>query len=109
MKFNIKKQAPEVVGLAVGGIGAGYVTKFVPVGNEKIKAAAPLLIGVLLSGQKGILGSIGKGMIAAGGANLAKTFGIGGVDTTTLIGEIDEFEIEGMDDTDFSASGESEF
>jgi hypothetical protein len=109
MKLNIKKQAPEILGLAVGGIGAGYVTKLVPVGNEKIKAAAPLLIGVLLSGQKGILGSVGKGMIAAGGANLAKTFGIGGVDTTTLIGEIDEFEIEGMDDVDFSNSGESEF
>jgi hypothetical protein len=48
-------------------------------------------------------------MIAAGGANLAKSFGIGGVNPTTLIGEIDEFEIEGMDDVDFSASGESDF
>jgi hypothetical protein len=102
MLKNIKKQAPEIIGLAVGGIGAGYVTKFVPVGNDRIKAAAPLLVGILLSGQKGILSSIGKGMIAAGGANLAKTFGIGGVSNSTLIGEIDTFESEPLDGVEFT-------
>ena len=102
MLKNIKKQAPEILGLTVGGIGAGYVTKFVPIGNDRLKAAAPLLVGILLSGQKGILASVGKGMIAAGGANLAKTFGIGGVGPSTLIGEIDTFETDGLDGVEFS-------
>lgn len=101
MKLNIKKQMPEVLGLAVGSIGAGYVGKIVPIGNEKIKAALPLLAGIFLSGQKGMIGSVGKGMIAAGAANLAKTFGIGGVGPNTLIGEIDTFEVEGLDTVDF--------
>jgi hypothetical protein len=102
MKLNIKKQAPEVVGLAVGGIGAGYVTKLIPLGNDKLKAAVPLLVGIFLSGQKGIIGSVGKGMIAAGGANLARTFGIGGVGPSTLIGEIEEFEVDNLSGVEFT-------
>lgn len=90
MKLNLKKQAPEVLGLTVGGIGASYVTKLIPLGNDRIKAAAPILVGLLLSGQKGILSAVGKGMIAAGGSNLARTFGIGGVGQSVMIGEIEE-------------------
>lgn len=109
MKLNLKKQAPEVLGLAVGGIGAGYVGKFLPIGNEKIKAAAPLILGVLLSGQKGILSAVGKGMIAAGGANLARTFGIGGTNAPTLIGEIEDFEVSGIDDNVILGNNEANY
>lgn len=108
MKVNIKKQMPEVLGLSVGAIGASYVTKLVPVGNEKIKAALPLLAGIFLSGQKGMVGAVGKGMIAAGAQSLAKTFGIGGVGPNTLIGEIDTFEVEGLDRVNFD-SNEAEY
>lgn len=108
MKLNIKKQMPEVFGLSVGAIGSGYVTKLLPIGNEKIKAAAPLLLGIFLSQQKGIIGHAGKGMIAAGAANLAKSFGIGAVGPNVLIGEIDEFTVNGIEDGSSVTLGNSE-
>lgn len=98
MKLNIKKELPNVAGLAIGGIATGYVNKFVPISNPKIKAAVPMVLGLLLSGQKGIAGNIGKGMIATGAANLAAGFGIGAVDST-VIGEVTMEDIEGIDST----------
>lgn len=77
MKLNLKKSVGQVPGLVVGGVAANYVGKLVPIENETIKSAAPLVVGILLLGQKGMLASVGAGMVAAGGANLAKSFGIG--------------------------------
>lgn len=96
MKLNIKKTLPDAAGLAVGGILTGYVNKFVPISNPKIKAGVPLLAGILLAGQKGIAGNIGRGMIAVGAANLASGFGIGAVDST-VIGEIELEDLSGVD------------
>lgn len=97
---NIKKQLPEIAGLAIGGVATGYLDKVIPVQNDKIKAAAPLIVGVLLSGQKGMAGNIGKGMIAVGATKLAASFGIGAVDDT-IIGEVevDIDDMNGVDDT----------
>ena len=55
-----------------------------------------------------MVGAVGKGMIAAGAQSLAKTFGIGGVGPNTLIGEIDTFEVEGLDSVNFD-SNEAEY
>jgi len=79
-KLNLKKSVTEGAGLIVGGIGANYVTKFVPIQNESIKSAIPIVAGLFLMGQKGMLSQVGAGMIAVGGSNLAKSFGIGDVD-----------------------------
>jgi hypothetical protein len=96
MKLNLKKQLPDVAGLALGGIGTGYLNKVVPIANPKIKAAIPLVVGLLLSGQKGIAGNVGKGMIAVGAANLAANFGIGAVDRT-IIGEVEINDLPEVD------------
>lgn len=103
MKFNIKKSLPDAAGLAVGGIATGYVNKFVPIANQKIKAAVPLVVGLLLAGQKGIAGNIGKGMIAVGAANLASGFGIGAVDNT-IIGEVVIDDLDAVDSTMLSGT-----
>ena len=81
---NITKQIPDILGLGGGAVAASYLTSKLPIGNEKIKQAAPILVGLFLSPKKGIMGSVGKGMIAAGAANLARSFGIGDPDTVMI-------------------------
>ena len=98
MKMNIKKTAMDSAALIAGAVGAGYITKFVPVQNEKVKAAAPILVGMFLMNQKGPLANVGMGLVAAGGANLAKSFGIGEIgDMGDIAGILDEMNIHGND------------
>lgn len=99
MKLNLKKSVGQVPGLVVGGVAANYVGKLIPIENETVKSAAPLVLGILLLGQKGMLASVGAGMVSAGGANLAKSFGIG--DDTSLDG-YEDFNIDGTDDEEMS-------
>ena len=69
-----------------GAAAAAAVTKFVPIANDKIKAAVPLALGLFL--PKMIKGNVGQGlangMIAVGGLKLVQSFGVlngvGGVD-----------------------------
>ena len=85
---NLKKNVMPAVGLTVGAVGAGFVSKYVPIGNDKIKAAAPMLVGLFLMGKKGIIGDIGAGMIAGGGLKLAQSFGIGAMDEVVDLEDI---------------------
>lgn len=78
MKLNIKKQLPEVGGLVLGGAASGYVEKFIPIANPKVKTGGTIVLGLILSSQKGMLGNIGRGLIAGAGRNLPASFGIGG-------------------------------
>lgn len=98
MKLNLKKQLPEVVGIGAGAIGAGFITSKLPIANPKIKAAVPIVVGLLLSGKTGAMGNIGKGMIAAGAQQLASSMGIGAVDST-IIGEVSEYDLAGVNST----------
>jgi hypothetical protein len=113
MKMNIKKTAMDSAALIAGAVGAGYVTKFVPIQNEKVKAAAPILVGMFLMNQKGPLANVGMGLVAAGGANLAKSFGIGeiGDDMGDIAGILDEMHLNGPDGvlsgTDSAVNGPS--
>jgi hypothetical protein len=62
-----------------GAVAAGAVTKFLPsTMNEKLKAAVPVVVGIMLPKYlKGDIGSgIGAGMVAAGGLKLVQSFGI---------------------------------
>jgi hypothetical protein len=69
-----------------GAVAAQAVTKFVPIANDKIKAAVPVALGLFL--PKLIKGSVGQGlgtgMVAVGGLKLIQSFGVlsglGGVD-----------------------------
>ena len=62
-----------------GAVAAGAVTKFLPsTMNEKLKAAVPVVVGIMLPKYlKGDIGQgIGAGMVAAGGLKLVQSFGI---------------------------------
>lgn len=107
---GLKKQIMPAIGIAAGAVGGGFVTKFIPVQNDKIKAAAPLVLGLLLSGKKGIIGDVGRGMIASGAITLAQSFGIGAIDYPVMdLDEVDTLDIEGVeaDDTIHGADDES--
>jgi hypothetical protein len=91
--MNTKKIMKTVTGkvlpATVGGIGAkfaknlsGKVTQ-----NPKLRAAIPLLIGILLC-QSAKTETVGLGMCAVGGADLAGTFlpAIAGLEDTDLSG-----------------------
>jgi hypothetical protein len=106
MKLNIKKQLPEAGGLIAGGIAGNMLINKLPFGNDKIRPAAALVLGLVLSGQKGFASNIGKGMIVAGGTGLAKSFGIGGA-FINGIGSADQpVFIQGVADSTPSGNGE---
>jgi hypothetical protein len=80
MKFPIQ----EAAGIIAGSIAAGFVSKMVndrlPNVPNAVKAIIPIGAGLFPSGQKNtIVKMAGFGMIAKGGADLAKAFlpGIG--------------------------------
>lgn len=86
----------DVLGLTVGSIAAAQVNRINLPLPAQIKPALPLVLGVFLMKQKGIVGTIGLGMIAAGGARtvgaLVPALGIGA-------GEyISDYMIEGAED-----------
>ena len=62
-----------------GAVAAGAVAKFLPsTMNEKLKAAVPVVVGIMLPKYlKGNIGQgVGAGMVAAGGLKLVQSFGI---------------------------------
>jgi hypothetical protein len=88
MKFLSKENLIGAAGLGLGSAAAGVVkSKVLATQKPIIQDAAPVLLGLFLSGQKGIVGSIGKGMIANGvGSLIAKNVpGLGDV----MMGEVD--------------------
>ncbi|NOR85651.1 hypothetical protein GQ473_06045, partial [archaeon] len=63
-------------GAAAGAIGAGVAANFIPLPNKKIKAAIPIMMGILLAatkmGRSQIMQSVSAGMIAAGALAVTK-------------------------------------
>ena len=79
-KIKWGEVATNAAALTVGAIGTGYVNKFVPIKNERIKSFIPLVVGGFLMSRKGkFVQGIGAGMLAKGGSDLAQSFGIGEV------------------------------
>lgn len=70
--------AMSVAYTIAGGVAAQLVSKFVPIANEKIKAAIPVAVGLVLPRfVKGDAGQgIANGMIAVGGIKLVQSFGV---------------------------------
>lgn len=99
MKMFSKESLIGAAGLGLGSAAAGVVKrKVLATQKPMIQDAAPVLLGLFLSGQSGIVGSIGKGMIANGlGGLIAKNVpGLGDV----MLGEAgDMIPTDGSSDT----------
>jgi hypothetical protein len=97
-KSKMKLPINEVLGVVAGSIAAGFVTKIVndklPNLSDALKALIPIGAGVILAGNKNaIVKGAGFGMVAKGGADLAKSFlpnNIGGVDDIFLSSPADQ-------------------
>ena len=100
---KITEKVMQVVGIGAGAVASGFVTKFVPMQNEKIKAGIPIALGFFLLGQKGIMSDLGAGMIAGGSLKMAQQFGIGedvgNLDQPVMaLDEVETIEVDGFDD-----------
>ena len=97
-KSKMKLPINEVLGVVAGSVAAGFVTKIIndklPNLNDAIKALIPIGAGVILAGNKNaIIKGAGFGMVAKGGADLAKSLlpnNIGGVDDIFLSSPADQ-------------------
>jgi len=86
---SMKLEPMTIAANIAGAIAAQVVVSKLPIKNDLIKSAAPIAIGIFLSGNKNkMIASIGNGMAAVGGANLVKVIvpGIAG-----LTGENDTY------------------
>ena len=89
----------EILGIVIGGVAAKFLVDYLNKPdsvaanwNNKVKAALPLVAGVVISMQKNpIVKGVGFGMIAKGAADSATAF-IGQYDPATddLLGAYDE-------------------
>ena len=86
-KFNLTKILTESGALVAGGVGSNLVAKNIPIANDQVKKAAPLLLGAfLLTNSNTLLRNLGAGMIAVQGTALAK----GAVPALAGVGEFDD-------------------
>lgn len=105
MKFNAKKQLMPAFGLAAGGIGANFINQKLAgtLGNDKIRGAALLGVGIFLSMQKGdMMKHVGSGFIAVSAMKLVGSFvpsmaGLTGIDADILNGIHDDTSITAED------------
>lgn len=135
--MNVKNILKKENLIGAAGLGAGSlsaeilvskVSPMLPEQASKFASALPILAGLVLQNSKGILGSLGKGMIAQGISATAKgfipeetksTLGIGGNEVlmgNVMMGEQDEFDSASLggltsDSYDFTSgtSGEMDY
>jgi hypothetical protein len=112
-KFKMGKvNVQEYAGLTLGAVAASKVANIkLPVAlPAPVQSALPILVGALLANRPGIVGSIGKGMIAVGGTKLigalAPGMGIGQNDETSD-DMISDYMIEGADTYALAGATES--
>jgi len=106
--------AGDALGLVLGGIVTGLVDKPLagigPLSDAKIRAAVKAGLGYFLMNKPGIIGGIGKGMLAVSGMQLAQSLipGALGEDVPSLISEnidVPSLIAEAMEDDDDDMSG----
>ena len=109
-KLGLTSKLLPAAAIGAGAVAAGFVSSKIPVENDKLKAAAPLALGIFLMTRKGIVADLGAGMVAGGALKLAQSFGIGALDETTVmeLDEIDTVEVEGVDDNVVSGTDSEE-
>lgn len=109
-KINAKKTG----GLVVGGFAAKKVGGLIPIQNETAKKAAPLVLGLVLSGQKdSFISGAGDGMIAVAGADLLDGLvaGAGGLKLGSVLmgnANVDDYSPDSYDTT-AAAGGEMNY
>lgn len=105
-------------GNVAGAIAAKVVVSKLPIQNNYIKSAAPIVLGAfLMSNKNKMIAAAGTGMVAVGGAQLVSTF-VPGISGMLGLGE-DNFlgapagnvlegfdDISGMDDSIEGAAGD---
>jgi hypothetical protein len=107
-KINVQ----EYAGLTLGAVAASKVANIkLPINlPAPIQAALPILVGALLANRPGIVGSVGKGMVAVGGTKLigalAPNLGIGQNDDSSD-DMISDYMIEGADTYALAGATES--
>lgn len=73
---KITKNLQPALGITAGAVGAGILSKHIPVYDERVKAAILLVAGLALKGSgkaKGIVSNIGDGVIAGAGLKLVQS------------------------------------
>ena len=90
MKLLSKNSITDAAGIAVGGVGANVIGKFVPIANPMLKNAGVLALGIVLSGKKGFIGNIGKGLVAGGASRLVGSLvpALAGDDDMSFVAEV---------------------
>ena len=104
-KPKINKAAlTDYAGMILGGVAASKVSSIkLPIAlPAPVQALLPAVLGVLLAGRKGFLGSLGKGMIVVGGmkaiGTLAPQLGISNYGMNMIDDNgVGAYEIEGAD------------
>lgn len=102
-KKSSKKPAidfAQVGGLALGGVGSGYVAmvgRMSPVMPNQVGAALSIAAGLFLVKKPGFAGALGAGLIAGGAKNLGNSFGIGGEEIVN--GYDEQYMLNGHDDS----------
>lgn len=106
--------AGDALGLILGGVVTGLVDKPLsgigPLSDAKIRAAVKAGLGYFLMNRPGIVGGIGKGMLAVSGMQLAQSLmpGALGEDIPSLISEsidVPSLISEAMDEDGDDMSG----
>lgn len=101
MLKNITKNLQPAIGLTLGSVGSGMVSKFIPFGDDRTKNALTLLAGLVLMGSgKGkdkLMGSVGAGIVAGAGSRLAAGFGLGSIAGPDIDFSVDEVSGPGQD------------
>lgn len=98
MKLLKKGAITDAAALAAGGVGAGLVYSKTSgfIKNDKVRAAAPVVLGLFLMGQKGkFVQNAGAGMVAVGSQRLISSFvpGLAGYGEDDVIeGLYDEYQ-----------------
>ena len=72
-KTGLTSKLLPAAAIGAGAVAAGFVSSKIPVENDKLKAAAPLALGIFLMTRKGIVADLGAGMVAGGALKLAQS------------------------------------
>ena len=105
MKLLSKNTITDAAGLVAGGVGTNVLSRFIPIANPMLKNGAVIVLGAILSGKKGFIGNVGKGMVAAGGSRLVSSMvpALAGEDDMAYVAEVindlPESIINGNDDS----------
>jgi hypothetical protein len=77
-RLNVMGIGTDVVGIGAGAVAGSAVAKLVPIADPRIKAAVPLILGIILSTMKfarsRIMQAVATGSVAVGTISLVKQF-----------------------------------